>query len=291
MSLARLRLDLGYDGEAFSGWAAQPGRRTVQGELTDAIQQVLRLPEPPQLVVAGRTDAGVHARGQAAHVDLPTDPREAAELAARLERRLTRLLPEDIAVHRVSVAPPGFDARFSAVWRRYTYRLWDEESRPDPLLRRHVTRVRGRLDLERTRVAADQLLGLHDFAAFCKPRDGATTIRTVQWIDVERVADGCGTVEVGLRADAFCHSMVRSVVGALVAVGTGQRTVDWLAEVLASPVRHSQVTVLPAHGLCLEEVGYPDDDRLAERAEQARAVRTLPASEPADSDPADEERP
>ena len=284
MSPTRLRLDLGYDGAAFSGWAAQPALRTVQGVLTDAIRQVLRLPDPPQLVVAGRTDAGVHARGQVAHVDLPAEPVDAARLAETLHRRLTRVVPDDVAVHEVTVAPPGFDARFSAVWRHYVYRLWDADSRPDPLLRGHITRVPRPLDVDLTQAAAQRLVGLHDFAAFCKPREGATTIRTVQWIGVDRAADAAGTVEVGLRADAFCHSMVRSVVGALVAVGGGQRSIDWLADVLASPVRHSQVTVLPAHGLCLEEVGYPDDDQLAARAEEARAVRTLPASSPAPGD-------
>ena len=276
MTVARLRLDLGYDGRDFSGWAAQPGRRTVQGVLTAAIQQVLRLPDPPLLVVAGRTDAGVHARGQVAHVDLPVGPEEPEQVAGALLRRLGRVLPEDVAVHRATVAPAGFDARFSAVWRRYTYRIWDEESQPDPLLRRHVTLIRGRVDVERAHFAAQRLVGLHDFAAFCRPRDGATTIRTVQWIGVARAADADGAVEVGLRADAFCHSMVRSVVGALLAVGTGRRSDAWLGDVLASPVRHSQVSVLPPHGLCLEEVGYPDDDDLATRAAQARAVRTLP---------------
>ena len=284
MTTRRWRLDLGYDGAAFSGWAAQPDRRTVQGVLTEAITRVLRLPEPVHLVVAGRTDAGVHARGQVAHVDLPADAS-----ADELMHRLARVLPDDVAVHRVVPAAPGFDARFSAVWRRYAYRLWDDASHPDPLMRRHVTLVRDHLDVDCMHAAARTLIGLHDFAAFCRPREGATTIRTVQWIGVSRAGDTAGTVEVDLRADAFCHSMVRAVVGALVAVGADRRSDRWLAEVLSSPVRHPQVIVLPPHGLCLEEVGYPPDDLLAARAAEARAVRTLPIptpSTPNDQDPA-----
>ena len=287
MTGVRWRLDLGYDGQGFSGWAAQPGRRTVQGVLTEAITRVLRFPEPVQLVVAGRTDAGVHARGQVAHVDLPVGSPGGDTPGDTLRHRLSRVLPDDVAVHRVSLAPPGFDARFSAVWRRYVYRLWDEQSRPDPLLRRHVTDVRAQLDIARMQAAATTLVGLHDYAAFCKPREGATTIRTVQWIGVSRATDAAGTLEVDLRADAFCHSMVRAVVGALVAVGSQRRSIDWLAEVLASPVRHSQVGVLPPHGLCLEEVGYPPDDLLAARAAEARAVRVLP---PGPAEPIEEDQ-
>ncbi len=270
----RLRLDLAYDGTAFSGWARQPDLRTVQGTLEEAVARVLRLNDPVLVQVAGRTDAGVHARGQVAHVDLPagTDPEN-------LARRLAGVLPDDIAVHRIAPAAPGFDARFSAIWRRYVYRLWDARSCPDPLLRHQVTPVRGVLDPRAMDAVGKRLLGLRDFAPFCKPREGATTIRTLLDLAVRRVDDPAHTVEVELRADAFCHSMVRSLVGALVAVGTGQRDLDWFTAVMNSPARHNQVVVLPARGLTLEEVGYPPADQLAHRAAQARAVRTPPCEE------------
>ena len=270
--VTRWRFDVAYDGTNFSGWATQPGLRTVQGELERWSQQVLRLSEPVQLTVAGRTDAGVHARGQVCHVDLPSDVD-----GQLLQRRLTRVLDGDIVVRGVRPAPEGFDARFSAIWRRYVYRVWDDESHPDPLLRGHVAPVRGTIDVAHSNQAAQMLVGLHDFAPFCKPRDGATTIRTLTGLSAERTPDG--TVEFTVVADAFCHSMVRSLMGAMTAVGTGRRDLAWLAEVQASPKRHNGVLVMPAHGLCLEEVGYPSDDQLATRADLARAVRTLPTDD------------
>lgn len=267
--MTRFRLDLGYDGAAFHGWAAQTELRTVQGELETWIGRVLRLPEPPALVCAGRTDAGVHARGQVAHVDL--DLPEPEEVAATLARRLRRALPEDLVVHRVGIAPDGFDARFAAIWRRYAYRLADRT--PDPLTRHTTATVRGELAVDALKAAGGQLLGLHDFAAFCRAREGATTIRELQWLHTVRLDDG--RVEIGVRADAFCHSMVRSLVGALVEVGTGRRDAAWLVGLLDAPARSSEVPVLPPHGLVLEEVGYPPDDQLAGRAREARARRTI----------------
>lgn len=272
-ALTRWRLDIAYDGTGFSGWAAQPDRRTVQGELEHRIGQVLRLPTTPTLTVAGRTDAGVHARGQVAHVDLPADAP-----VDTLQRRLRRVLPPDVVVRDVRPAPPGFDARFGAQWRRYVYRLVDEAGFADPLLRGHVARIRGTLDPAVLGSAGAELLGLRDFAAFCRPREGATTIRTLLDCTAERRAEGpgAGTVEITVRADAFCHSMVRSLVGALAAVGTGQRDLDWLRSVRDTTTRQSSIQVMPAHGLTLEEVGYPPDEELAARAGAARAVRVLP---------------
>ncbi len=262
----RWRLDLSYDGTDFSGWASQPNLRTVQGTLEHWITQVLRLHEPVQVVCAGRTDAGVHARGQVVHVDLPsTAPVDS------LERRLRRVLPPDVVVRRVSAAPPGFDARFAAVWRRYVYRLTDGTAPPDPLLRGHITRVRGPLDLDAMNQAGTMLLGLKDFAAFCRRREGATTIRTLLELHAER--DHRGDVAYTVKADAFCHSMVRSLMGAMTTIGSGKRDAAWLADVMTSPTRHSTINVMPAHGLCLEEVGYPPDAELAARVVQARAAR------------------
>ena len=273
----RLRLDLAYDGTEFSGWAAQPGLRTVEGELSAALTTLLRAPDPVRLTVAGRTDAGVHARGQVAHADVS----EAAYLAVvgRSDRtpevaaltRLGGLLGPDLVVHRVSRAPDGFDARFAAVWRRYSYRIADRSAGRDPLRRRDTVWLREDLDVDAMTQAGARLVGLKDFAAFCKRREGATTVRTLMEFSWTRGAEGA--VEARVVADAFCHSMVRALVGAVVPVGLGREPVDWPAQVQASAERSSRVTVMPAHGLCLEEVGYPPDEALAGRAREARARR------------------
>lgn len=268
----RVRLDLGYDGADFSGWAKQRTRRTVQGELESAIATVLRLPQPVELTVAGRTDAGVHARGQVAHVDLPADAW--AEESGRLRRRLAGRLPWDVRVWGVAQAPPGFNARFSAIWRRYAFRIGDHPGGVDPLLRGHVLWHDRPLDVDAMNEAAKLLLGEHDFAAYCKKREGATTIRTLLDLHWERTADGIAVATV--RADAFCHNMVRALVGAMVLVGDGHRPPEFPGEVLAGKVRHSAVNVLRPHGLTLEEVGYPPDDQLAARSREARNMRTLP---------------
>ena len=273
----RIRLDLGYDGTDFSGWAAQPGRRTVEGELSAALTTVLRSAEAVRLTVAGRTDAGVHARGQVAHADLargdwaavPGRSDRAPEDALR--SRLAGVLPPDVAVARVAVAPAGFDARFSAISRRYLYRLADDVATHDPLRRRETVTVRGHLDPHAMNEAAYLLVGLHDFAAFCKQREGATTVRTLLGLSWERGPDG--VVEGTVVADAFCHSMVRALVGALVPVGDGRRDVDWPAEVLTGGVRDPGVRVMPPHGLSLEAVTYPPDAELAARALETRATR------------------
>jgi tRNA pseudouridine38-40 synthase len=275
----RLRLDLSYDGSDFAGWASQPGLRTVQGTLEAALGTVLRC-EPPRLTVAGRTDAGVHARGQVAHLDVAEEEWDAArgrldDSGTALVRRLAGVLPADLVVHRVAPAPPGFDARFSAVFRRYVYRLADDVVLADPLRRSHVVRHRFPLDAAAMVAATAPLVGHHDFAAFCKPRPGATTVRTVEGLTVSRPLAGpdAGLVRVEVRADAFCHSMVRSLVGALLAVGEGRRQPGWPGELLAARARDAAAHVAPAHGLTLEEVGYPPEAELAARAEQTRARR------------------
>lgn len=275
---ARLRLDLGYHGAEFAGWAEQPGLRTVQGELQQWITSVLRLTEPARVVCAGRTDAGVHARGQVVHVDLPADA--VTDDGTTLLRRLNRALPDDLVVVAVRPAPPGFDARFAADWRQYCYRIVDGPIRPDPLRRHLVAHVREPIELDRLNAAAATLLGLRDFGAFCRRREGATTIRTLLEFSARRVAGeppGFGsTIELTVRADAFCHSMVRSLVGAVVTVGTGRRDPDWLTGITANPVRDPTVPVMPAHGLTLEFVHYPPDDQLAARVTEARSTRSLP---------------
>lgn len=272
----RWRLDLAYDGTNFAGWAKQPGQRTVQAELEHWLFTILRLPGVPDLVCAGRTDAGVHARGQVAHVDLP---RESIDDGGReLHRRLTKVLHDDLVVRSVTVAPPHFDARFGAIWRRYVYRICDGGLPPDPLYRFQVTRLKVPVDVDVMNGAGQALLGLRDFAAFCRKRPGATTIRTLLGLHGSRIESGpmAGVAEFTVRADAFCHSMVRSLMGGVVAVGQGRQTTDWLTQVAQSGTRIAEVETLPARGLTLEEVGYPGDDQLAARARDARSLRGVP---------------
>ncbi|HJY57679.1 MAG TPA: tRNA pseudouridine synthase A [Streptosporangiaceae bacterium] len=310
----RLRIDLAYDGSGFSGWAAQPGRRTVEETLAAALGRVLRLPGSPGLTVAGRTDAGVHARGQVVHVDVPESawttladrgpgqgPGQGAAQGAAREHgkagpltRLAAVLPPDVRVHAVRPAPDGFDARFSALWRRYSYRVCDDPARADPLRRHETLWTPRRLDLAAMNEAAASLAGEHDFAAFCRRREGATTVRTLRVLHWHREAggagdgpgdgpddrpdDGHGVAVATVVADAFCHNMVRALVGALLAVGEGRRPPGWPAEVLAAAVRDPAVRVVPPRGLCLEEVGYPKPEELAARAAETRNRRTATAS-------------
>ncbi|MDL5155465.1 tRNA pseudouridine(38-40) synthase TruA [Actinomycetospora termitidis] len=271
-----MRLDLAYDGTDFAGWARQPGLRTVQGVLEETLATLARA--PVALTVAGRTDAGVHADAQVAHTDLV--PGHAVLTAGGvvpdgLVGRLARMLPPDVRVHAVRVAPPGFDARFSAVRRHYAYRVCTAPSGPEPLRARDTLRWPRPLDVTALRDASDRLLGEHDFAAFCRPRAGATTIRELQHLSWHPSADEHDVFEARLSADAFCHSMVRSLVGALLAVGEGRRPVDWPASLLTATRRSSAVHVVAAHGLRLVGVDYPADADLADRATVTRAVRTL----------------
>jgi tRNA pseudouridine38-40 synthase len=258
--LLRVRLDVAYDGTEFSGWAHQRGQRTVQGVLEAALATVLRI-EPPRLTVAGRTDAGVHARGQVCHFDIDhaawASLPGGAELrsADALVRRLAGVLPADVRVRSAAEAPGGFDARFSALWRRYLYIVSDAPCGPNPLRRREVLWHRRPLHLPVMNTAAAGLLGTHDFAAFCRSRPGATTIRTLHAFRWERGDDGLAVATV--EADAFCHHQVRAMVGALLAVGDGRQPVGWPAQVLAAGVRDPAVTVAAPHALILDAVGYP----------------------------------
>ncbi len=282
----RFRLDIAYQGTDFNGWGRQPALRTVQGELEAALATIFRRAgEPPLLTVAGRTDAGVHARGQVAHVDLsaeqiavlrkPHGKRPPLEARDALARRLNGVLGpvSDVIVLRASEAPTGFDARFSAMWRRYEYRAADRASLRDPLQRHRTAWVSADLDAQAMDVAAHGLLGLHDFASYCKAREGATTIRTL--LDFSWRRDDDGVLVGAVVADAFCHSMVRALVGACVEVGEGSLTPGDLVELRDARVRTSAFTVMPARGLTLMEVGYPEDAELALRAEQTRGLRTL----------------
>lgn len=267
--MTRLRLDLAYDGTDFSGWARQPGLRTVQGVVEEALAHALRLPQEPGVTCAGRTDAGVHARGQVAHADIDA-PEAELDLTA-LARSIRGLLPDDVTLRDVVVAPEGFDARFSALSRRYRYLVCDDSRLWDPLRRREVLVHPRMLDLDAMNAAAAPLLGERDFAALCRPREGGTTIRRLLTLEWSR-GEG-GLAEMHVSADAFCHSMVRALVGLLVPVGEGRRPREWPAEVVARGMRDSSVQVMPAHGLVLEEVRYPDGDGLAARQAVTRSLR------------------
>lgn len=281
----RLRLDLAYDGSGFSGWARQTGLRTVQGVLESALATIIGPVGPaPSLTVAGRTDVGVHAIGQVAHVDL--EPAQLARLDrprhgsygpagfSELVRRLNGITGSagDVVVTRAGVAPAGFDARFAALWRRYEYRIADAAAARDPRRRGHTLWHPTDLDLASMEAAAHELLGLHDFAAYCRPREGATTIRTLQEFSWRR--DDAGVLIARVQADAFCHSMVRALVGACLAVGAGRLEPGRPADLRDAATRGSEFVVVPAKGLTLVEVAYPPDDALAARAERTRARRT-----------------
>lgn len=262
----RLRFDIAYDGTDFAGWARQRDQRTVAGVLEEALSLVFRT--PVELTCAGRTDAGVHASGQVAHADLP-DERVPDDLP-KMVRRFARLLPTDVRIKDITVAPPGFDARFSALRRHYQYRVTTAPYGADPTRSRDTLAWPRKLEVSRISAAAAHLVGLHDFAAFCRHREGATTVREVQRLDWETHGD----MHVAhVSADAFCWSMVRSLVGALLAVGEGRRDPQWVRTLLSQRERSSSVTVAPAHGLTLVRVDYPADDQLHARADATRRVR------------------
>ncbi|MFV2018762.1 tRNA pseudouridine(38-40) synthase TruA [Micromonospora sp. LOL_023] len=266
---ARIRLDVSYDGTDFSGWAVQPQRRTVAGVLTEALDRAFGPAVAVGLTVAGRTDAGVHAVGQVCHLDVPVEMW--AERADRLLRRLAGTLPRDVRVRSATRVPAEFDARFSATFRRYAYRVTDAPYGAEPL-RRHDTLAWPRpLDLAALNAAAAQLVGEHDFAAYCRRKEHATTIRQITRLDWHR--DDDLTLVGTVQADAFCQAMVRSLVGAMLFVGDGRRPDRWPGGLLTRRERSSEVTVAPPHGLTLIEVGYPADP--ADYATRATATRRL----------------
>jgi tRNA pseudouridine38-40 synthase len=275
----RLRLDIAYDGTEFAGWAPQTGQRTVAGVIDDALSTVFRV--PVQLRAAGRTDAGVHATGQVAHLDIradalskayPRTTREGDSEFLPLVRRLARFLPADVRVVDINRAAAGFDARFSALRRHYVYRLSTAPYGVEPQEAHYVTAWPRPLDVEAMSVASRDLLGLHDFAAFCRRREGATTIRDLQRLQWSRDGD---RVTAYVSADAFCWSMVRSLVGALLAVGEHRREPGWCATLLTSTQRSSDFAAAPAQGLTLVGVDYPPDDELKARTKVTRDLRVV----------------
>jgi tRNA pseudouridine38-40 synthase len=260
----RLRIDLAYDGTNFSGWAIQPDRRTVQEVVETALSTVAQ--SPAQTIVAGRTDAGVHATGQVIHVDLP----ETLELED-LAYKLNRILDEDVRINAIEIAPTAFHARFSALRRCYEYRILDENRVIQPLARLNTAPWYRPLDVDVMNRASALLLGTHNYAAFCKYREGATTIRTLETYQWRRDEEGCLVADV--VADAFCYSMVRNLVGAIVCVADGRKEPDWISTLLEDKERVSDSLVFPARGLTLYKVDYPDAAELLERAKKTVARR------------------
>lgn len=280
-ALVRMCLRLGYDGTAYNGWALQPGLPTVQGVLETALGMLIR--RPIRTTVAGRTDAGVHARHQMVHFDLTENEYAGLNRGANLDpghalvRRLRGVLGREggsILVHEAYRAPAGFDARFSALWRRYAYRIADGPARFDPLTRAFTMWHKNELDVDLLNAEARSLLGRHDFLSFCKPRERATTIRTLTEFAFER--DASGIIVAHLKADAFCHNMVRAMIGACVMVGDGRKSPGWVAVRLAAAVRDSQNILADPRALVLEEVAYPQDEiEIGRRAESTRARRVI----------------
>ncbi|MGL4306364.1 MAG: tRNA pseudouridine(38-40) synthase TruA [Mycobacteriaceae bacterium] len=279
----RLRFDISYDGTNFAGWARQREQRTVCGVLEEKLSAIFR--GPVELTVAGRTDAGVHASGQVAHCEVTAEqlklinPRGAKDGEPdfpALVRRLARFLPEDVRVMYIRQVPVDFDARFSALRRHYEYRLTTADFGSMPLENKGIVAWPRKVDVTAMEAASATLLGLHDFAAFCKRREGATTIRELQRFDWEQQGD---YVTAFVQADAFCWSMVRSLVGAVLSVGEGRRSVQWCADLLQERARSSAILVAPAHGLSLVQVDYPQDHELAARNALTRDTREqLPRS-------------
>ncbi len=260
----RLRMDIAYDGTNFSGWAIQPDRRTVQACIEEAISKIARV--NVETIVAGRTDAGVHATGQVIHVDVPEEMG-----IDDLGYKLNRILDEDVRINGIEIAPPAFHARFSALRRYYGYRILDENKVIQPFARLITASWYRPLDMDLMNRASALLLGTHNYAAFCKYREGATTIRTLETYQWRRDAEGVLVADV--VADAFCYSMVRNLVGAIVCVADGRKDPEWITTLLEDKERVSDSLVFPARGLTLYKVDYPDAAELLERAKKTVARR------------------
>ena len=260
----RLRIELAYDGTNFSGWATQPERRTVQTCIEEAISKIARV--DVETIVAGRTDAGVHATGQVIHVDVPEEMG-----LDDLGYKLNRILDEDVRINKIDIAPPAFHARFSALRRYYEYRILDENKVIPPLARLNTASWYRPLDVDLMNHASALLLGTHDYAAFCKFREGGTTIRTLETYQWRRNREGYLVADV--VADAFCYSMVRNLVGAIVCVADGRKDPEWISTLLENKERVSDSLVFPARGLTLYKVDYPDAAELLERAKKTVARR------------------
>jgi len=245
---SRLRIDLTYDGSDLSGWAKQPGLRTVQEEVETALSTITR--SKAATIVAGRTDAGVHAKHQVFHVDLPADID-----IENLAFRLNQILKSDIRILSAMKAPEYFHARFGATSRRYQYKIIDGGQVTAPLDRYDSAEWFRSLDIDLMNQACQLILGEHDFFTFCKHRQGMSTVKNLMKFDWHR--DEKGVVIGVIEANSFGYNMVRNLVGAAVCVGEGRFEPSWLRKILDEKVRVSDSYVFPAKGLTLLSIQYP----------------------------------
>jgi tRNA pseudouridine38-40 synthase len=272
----RLKIDLSYDGTNFAGWAKQPDQRTVQETIEEALTRITR--HQVATIVAGRTDAGVHARHQIIHVDIPATPHISRyrpdETEWDIENfyfRINQILDKDIRINSVVEAPANFHARFSAVARHYRYKILDNNRVLSPLQRVDATTWFRELDIDLMNEASAKMLGERDFATFCRFRPNSTTIRELQRFEWHRDSDGF--VIADLSADAFGWNMVRNLVGAAVCVGENRYPVEWMSEILTAKSRVSDSYVFPGSGLTLMQVDYPADEDLLARIDMTLAKR------------------
>jgi tRNA pseudouridine38-40 synthase len=277
--LIRYRINLAYDGSAYYGWARQSGHKTVQQSLLDALTLVFgESSNDFSMRVAGRTDAGVHAFSQVAHIDVTAAQIKRLGRTKSIAFRLNSILDRDIRIHSFEIAPPGFHARFSATFRRYRFRIADGPVAKDPLQARYTLWLAHELDLDLMREGAKEFIGLHDFNSFCKARTGATTIRNMKSIKISRNPNLGGVIEIELIADAFCHNMVRAIVGGLIAVAQGSAEKSEITHALKVAQKRAPFKVATPEGLTLVEIGYPADDKLEEQAAITRKKRQLNAN-------------
>lgn len=270
----RYRIDLAYDGTDFYGFTKQSAHRTVAGELLSGLVKIFgEDDEDFRMRVAGRTDAGVHAQAQVAHLDLTPEQLKRIRRGHGVAERLNKIIDPDVRVTSFEEADPGFHARYSALSRRYRYSIADRSVTPNPMTSRYMLEILWHLETEPMVAAAQEFMGLRDFRAFCKEREGTTTIRELREISVKRRANG--VVDIEIEADAFCHNMVRSIVGALMSAGSGRTTISAIRRALKGKRNEHAYKVQAPQGLTLIKIAYPAKSRLASQAELTQRMRTL----------------
>ncbi|MFM2238497.1 MAG: hypothetical protein RL389_844 [Actinomycetota bacterium] len=270
----RYRIDLAYDGTDFYGFSKQSAHRTVAGELLSGLVKIFgEDDEDFRMRVAGRTDAGVHAQAQVAHLDLTPDQLKRVRRGHGVAERLNKIIDPDVRVTAFEEADPGFHARFSALSRRYRYSIADRSVTPNPMTSRYMLEILWNLEVAPMIEVAKEFMGLRDFRAFCKERDGTTTIRELREISVKRRPNG--VIDIEVEADAFCHNMVRSVVGALMSAGSGRTTAKEVRKALKGQRNEHAYKVQAPQGLTLIKISYPAKSKLGAQAELTQRMRTL----------------
>lgn len=270
----RYRIDLAYDGTDFYGFSKQSAYRTVAGELLSGLVKIFgEDDEDYRMRVAGRTDAGVHAQAQVAHLDLTPEQLKRIRRGHGVAERLNKIIDPDVRVTAFEEADPGFHARYSALSRRYRYSIADRSVTPNPMTSRYLLEISWHLEVDPMIEIAKEFMGLRDFRAFCKERDGTTTIRELKEISVKRRPNG--VIDIEVEADAFCHNMVRSVVGALMSAGSGRTTAKEVRKALKGQRNEHAYKVQAPQGLTLIKISYPAKSKLGAQAELTQRMRTL----------------